>query len=272
MNRSVVAFVLITASCAAQEQSPPPPSPPPKIEPMPMAYPPAAVVITEVLFRVPRGEAGDAGKDGARQATGDEFIEVANLSDKPVQLKGWRLIDSNCYAGLTDKGKRPFKATDVRADGKGVAFVFPELELKPGQVAVVFNGFEGSPKGPVGSTAAAGAANEHFAGAFVFAIRPTDKYAGLGDKGDWVMLISAEGELLESVGWGAPETLPPGACLSKRQGPAEPAGSITRTSRMSGFNDHAEVSGGAAFSPGVFATAQSSDTGVRRNVPKEGPK
>src|SRR5690606_27204449 len=34
--------------------------------------------ITEVLFNVPSGAKGDANGDGERDATGDEFIEIAN--------------------------------------------------------------------------------------------------------------------------------------------------------------------------------------------------
>ena len=263
MKRIIFPVCLCGSMCFAQDHPQQP-----KIEPMPMAHPPAAVVITEVLFRVPRGDAGDAGMDGKRQATGDEFVEIANLSDKPVQLKGYRLIDSNCYATLTEKGKKPLKPADIRADGKSAAFVFPELELKPGQVAVVFNGFEGMPKGPVGKPDKAAEPNENFGGAFVFALRPEDKYAGFGDKGDWVMLISGEGELLEAISWGAPETPAPATSGRTREAPAEPAGSITRTSRMRGFKDHAEVSGGALFSPGVFTPRSPGGESVT-NVPKK---
>lgn len=249
-----IAMGLVVAQAAAQAPvQPGGPPHQPKIEPMPMAFPPAPVVITEVLYRVPRGEAGDAGRDGKRQATGDEFVELTNLSDKPVQLKGYRLLDSNCYGMLTDKGKNPFHPSEVKADGRHFAFVFPELELKPGQVVVVFNGFEGLPTGPVGKADKAPEPNPGFGGAFVFAIRPEDKYSGFGDKGDWVMLVADDGELLEAVGWGVPETAAPMTGGRNREVKNEPVGSITRTSRMSGFRDHAEVYGGVLFSPGVFS-------------------
>ena len=243
-------------------------APPKRIEPMPMARPPADIVITEVLFRVPRGDSGDANGDGRRNATGDEFIEIANLGEKPVNIGGYRLIDSNSYAGLTDKGKRPFNASEIKADGKGVSFVFPELELAPGEVVVLFNGFEGLPPGDIGTWQKAAAPNPRFGTARVFALRPEDKFAALGDKGDWVMLITDSGEILETVRWGSPETQPPADSGHTREAPTEPPGSVARRNRTSGFQDHAELYGGALFSPGSFVP-KPSDPGTAVSRPRE---
>src|SRR5437870_5538652 len=44
-------------------------------------------LITEILYAVPSGERGDANADGTRDAVGDEFIELTNPHDKPIQLK-----------------------------------------------------------------------------------------------------------------------------------------------------------------------------------------
>lgn len=46
------------------------------------------LLINEVLARVPDGEAGDASGDGARDAYGDEFVEVWNVGGRAVQLDG----------------------------------------------------------------------------------------------------------------------------------------------------------------------------------------
>jgi hypothetical protein len=69
-------------------------------------------LITEVLFAVPTGETdGDADQSGTRSATGDEFIELINPHTKPINLKGYRLVDGQPIAG---PGSR-----DTRATGGG---------------------------------------------------------------------------------------------------------------------------------------------------------
>ncbi|MCE7974038.1 MAG: lamin tail domain-containing protein [Leptolyngbya sp. PLA1] len=54
-------------------------------------------MITEVLYDVPGRLAGDANKDGKRTSGGDEFIELANLSDSSINLKGYTVLDSNAW-------------------------------------------------------------------------------------------------------------------------------------------------------------------------------
>ncbi|MCC6951458.1 MAG: hypothetical protein IT433_08425 [Phycisphaerales bacterium] len=53
--------------------------------------------ITETLYDVPGRLAGDANKDGKRTSGGDEFIELANLSATPINLKGYTVLDSNAW-------------------------------------------------------------------------------------------------------------------------------------------------------------------------------
>ena len=55
--------------------------------------------ITEVLFNVPSESTGDANKDGVRHAAGDEFIELANPFDSPVNLKGYVLFNRRSSFG-----------------------------------------------------------------------------------------------------------------------------------------------------------------------------
>lgn len=77
--------------------------------------------ITEVLYDVPGRLAGDANKDGKRTSGGDEFIELANLSSAPINLKGYTVLDSNAWEareeslGGTSPGSRGARGTSPTA-------------------------------------------------------------------------------------------------------------------------------------------------------------
>lgn len=64
-------------------------------------------LISEILAAVPSGPQGDASGDGTRQAIGDEFIELFNPHDKPIQLKGYTLVDAGGYQPGAPKPARP---------------------------------------------------------------------------------------------------------------------------------------------------------------------
>src|SRR5438309_1433133 len=66
----------------------------PSATPVPYPHP----LISEVLYSVPSGQRGDANADGERDAVGDEFIELVNPHDKPIQLKGYTLMDADAYS------------------------------------------------------------------------------------------------------------------------------------------------------------------------------
>jgi FlaG/FlaF family flagellin (archaellin) len=87
-----------------------------------------ALVVNEVLYDPPPGPAGDAGGDGERDATDDEFIELFNASETTaLDLSGYELID----------------------DGVGVRHVVPVGTTLPARTAlVVFGG--GTPTGVFG--------------------------------------------------------------------------------------------------------------------------
>lgn len=53
----------------------------------------AVVVITEVLADPPTGLDGDSNRDGVRNSNEDEFVEIWNTSNYPVQIGGWQLFD-----------------------------------------------------------------------------------------------------------------------------------------------------------------------------------
>jgi hypothetical protein len=217
-----------------------------------MMLAPPGPTITEVLYIVPQKLAGDASQDGSRHATGDEFVELANTGDKPVDLKGWALVDSDSWWFLTDNGKKPLDLKS-KPDGKDFLFVFPACTLKPGEVAVVFNGLEQKPVGPTGTGEAAAGKNDKFAGALVFTMKAATGKVGFGNDGDWVALVSPEGKFVEVVKWGKPDHDPPKDAGAVAEAPADPKGSAQREAAGGRFVDHAALGDKSRlFSPGEF--------------------
>jgi hypothetical protein len=209
--------------------------------------------ITEVLFNVPRGEAGDADRDGVRRATDDEFVELFNGGDATIDLAGYRLISRLAWADRDEPG----------GGSKGVRFTFPEgSALEPGQLVVVFNG---GPKarvpGPVGDAEQPPASgNPRFDGAMVFT-------AGLGgnkafaNAGDFVLLLDPAGRPVDGVVWGEPSVSPPNADAGGPWGgyrlqrvDDDPGGSVQRLGAYGDLEAHRSIDG-RRFSPGVMPTA-----------------
>ena len=88
-------------------------------------FPRPQVVINEVLADPPPGLPGDANRDGLRDSSQDEFIELLNIGDTPVDIGGWLLGD------------------------RSPTFQFPEGTLiAPGEYVVLFGG--GTPEGFTG--------------------------------------------------------------------------------------------------------------------------
>lgn len=213
----------------------PAPGTPPEPQPVrPIAAEFPSPIITEILYAVPSDARGDANQDGTRQVAGDEFIEISNPHDRPIQLKGWSITD----------GSNPAKPQ--------VRFVFPACELAPGGVVVVFNGHQGAIPGPVGDEKAAAKANPRFAGALVFTMRAKGSRNALSNAGDMVNLTSPEGRLVQRVRWGK-ATEPAGRAVLEETAPTTSKGSVFRTSVLKGgewrphADEHAEP-----FSPGAL--------------------
>ncbi|MFA6045777.1 MAG: hypothetical protein WC718_12405 [Phycisphaerales bacterium] len=287
------ASVLSLAAGQAIGQSAPPAAASPAATPatghaVPFPHP----LITEVLFNVPTGAKGDANGDGTRDAVGDEFVELINPHDKPIDLKGYVLTDSAGWPGPTvanpeaidaaaddaaegasppkpareadNKKKTPAKkppsskAPAAPKPGEtrrgAVRFVFPSLVLKPGERVVVFNGYKQKFDGPAGGAGAAPAAkNPKFGEAFVFSMHNDSKFNSFSNTGDWVGLQSPSGEAVETLVWGLPKTLPPKAILSEEV--TADSGSVQRSAIDGPFERHQDLPGdaaGKAFSPGEF--------------------
>jgi hypothetical protein len=222
-------------------------------------------VITEVLYAVPKE--GDADQDGTRSATGDEFIELVNPHDKPINLKGYTLTDGKSQAqakqeakpaegSKTDvKGKPKKEATGHRPEESRVRFTFPELTLQPGEVVVVFNGYESHTPGPVGDAKAAGAKNDKFSNAYVFSMHCKSQYMALANAGDCVLLSDPEGNAVESVTWGNTADKKPEKAAPVTHKAPESRGSVQRTSATGEFVAHQDLPSpyaGTPWSPGKF--------------------
>lgn len=236
-------------------------------------------LITEILFAVPGGDRGDANADGVRDALGDEFIELVNPHDKPIQLKGYTLVDSAGWAPGAAKPapKTEQKPGDKPAEGAGgdaaakpskemprgeIRFVFPELELKPGEVVVVFNGYQQKMEGEVGGTTKAAKKNEKFHGAYVLSMKNESPYAALGNEGDFVVLSDPSGKPVHVVKWGTTGKTPPKEALVTEEAPAS-IGSVQRNGVGGKLVPHKSLPGelaGTMFSPGVFALKASAET------------
>lgn len=200
-----------------------------------IAYP--HPLITEVLYAVPAGEAGDSNGDGVRDAVGDEFIELFNPHDRPIQLRGYTLTDRQQFSS---RDGTPF--TTLR-------FTFPSLELNPGEVAVVFNGHWQRWSGPVGDSARAAAGNPRFAGARIFTMNNVSARSGFANSGDCAILWSPRGDPLHAIHWG--DAQPPAKTAFVEQAPSLKDQSITRHERNAPLVAHPLVRG-KRFSPGVF--------------------
>lgn len=200
--------------------------------PIPFPHP----QITEVLFNVPVGDDFDANRDGRRDATGDEFIEIANPFSRPIQLEGYTLSSR-------------LSAPD-RDTGKGVRFVFPACELPPNGIVVVFNGFDSSIEGPVGSPETAPEApNKRFSGALVFTTGNTARQRALSNSGDFILLSAPDGSPIDCITWGAPRPPPPTDALRIEEVHHNPKGSVQRLTPGAEIEPHPEIDG-APFSPG----------------------
>jgi hypothetical protein len=208
----------------------------------PVAFP--HPLITEVLFAVPTGEAGDANRDGQRQVAGDEFVELINPHGQAINLRGYTLMN------------RPSGS----AGAPTVRFTFPAMTLDPGQVVVVFNGHDANIPGPVGTARAAPTGrNPNFDEAWVFSMQAPSSRSAFTNSGDWLALHAPgpglrPGDAVQVVRWGRPEGTPPPAPLIE-EAPSNPKGSVTRRTLAGGWVS-SEALDAQPFSPGRWIDAE----------------
>lgn len=170
MKTRILAPALLAAVCSAN------------LATQPTEYP--HPMITEVLFNVPQGDEGDANRDGVRDATGDEFVEIGNPNPRPMNLKGYRIVSRLAYNEANPR--------------RGVYFTFPDFELPAHSVALVFNGFGASIPGPVGNTEKGPeTSNEHFGSGFVFSMQMSARNNALSNTADFVLLLDPAGRPVE---------------------------------------------------------------------------
>lgn len=204
-------------------------------------------LITEVLFNVPKE--GDANGDGARQVGGDEFVELTNPHGKPISLKGYALLDRN----EPDKGQ--FK------------FVFPDLTLEPGQVAVVFNGCDQDWSGDIGDAETIPRRGiPAFGNAYIFTARCKSGMCSFANDGDFVLLVAPRGAPVHAITWGDSDPPPPKSTPLIEKAPGPRGGSIQRESMTGRLAEHTRLNG-LAFSPGKFPITDDDESG-----PDAGPK
>jgi hypothetical protein len=215
-------------------------------------------LITEVLFAVPTRD-GDANKDGTREANGDEFIELYNPHDKPIQLRGYTLSGKGPRGGQgasgapSAKGERKFST---------LRFTFPTFELQPGEVAVVFNGYAQSWSGPVGDALRAPEGpNEHFENARVFSMKVESARLGLVNTADFVLLTAPSGQKVHCIHWG--DIRPPEGVARAEEAPST-QGSVTRLTPAGELVAHPSLDG-LRFSPGKFPLI--ADAPAKKSLP-----
>lgn len=232
----VVPLIVMLAIQAGQAPDPVPAAPDPEAtdeaKPLvPFPHP----LITEVLFAVPTS-GGDANKDGARHATGDEFIEITNPHAEAINLAGYRLLDRH------------------RGEEGRFSFTFPDMMLKPGQTVVVFNGLDAKWTGPVGDThRAPPGPNPLFEGAFLFTADVRSRFTALANTADFVLLENALSIPVQVVVWGEPDQAPPAEAFHTDTISIVEYASVQRTSATGPMVAHTriELTERIKCSPGV---------------------
>jgi hypothetical protein len=212
--------------------SEPPPEPPPPPPPVPK---PGDLVINELMFDPPAGTAGDANKDGTRDATNDDFIEIVNVTNEARNLEGVFLEND--------------------ADKK-VLFTFLKGVYLPGRTAVVIFG------GGMGNDQEVGTNKPHskFSGALVY----KSSALSLTIAAKKIMLRSADKELLDHFEFGLDDNCPAKSIAqSINRSPDLQSGTCIR---------HTEISPtGLLFSPGAWSDGRpfTEPPPIREEIPIE---
>ncbi len=122
------------------------------------------LVINEYLADPPDDMSGDANGDGSRSSSQDEFVEIVNRTNEPVDLSGYRLSDADAVRHLFNAG----------------------TIIPPFEAVVVFGG--GTPKGTFGNAAENGLVFKASSGGL-----------SLNNGGDTLKLEDAQGRLIQEI-------------------------------------------------------------------------
>jgi len=195
-------------------------------------------MISEVLFAVPTGNEGDANKDGKRQVSGDEFIELVNPHDRAIELRGYTLTDGSA---------------NVKSQ---LRFTFPAMILPAHAVVVVFNGHDSKISGPIGDAKAAPVGvNDNFHKAAVFSMRELSSRVSFSNAGDAACLKAPDGKPVQRVRWGKADEKAGGTgFMLDELAPVTTKGSVQRdgVGKEGTWKVHTELDA-TPFSPGSFA-------------------
>ncbi|HYY99483.1 MAG TPA: lamin tail domain-containing protein, partial [Pyrinomonadaceae bacterium] len=134
---------------------------------------PPAFVINEVLADPPNGADGDANHDGVRSGSDDEFVEMVNGSESPIDLTGWTL-----------------RTRALNGTRESVRHRFDEgSSLPAGEALVLFGGGEVNAEDPV------------FGGAMVAHV--STRSLSLTNAGLTILVRDAAGNLVTQFTYGA---------------------------------------------------------------------
>ncbi|HEV2704822.1 MAG TPA: lamin tail domain-containing protein [Pyrinomonadaceae bacterium] len=173
------------------------------------------LVFNEVLADPPDGVNGDANRDGTRSGADDEFVELVNATDAPLDVSGWTL-KTRALSGASETTRHTFAA---------------RTSIPPGDALVLFGG----------GGANFDAAHAAFGGAQVF----TASSGGLSltNAGLSLLVRDAEGNLVAQLSYGTPSDNLGGDSLNQ---------SLTRSPDITGqLVRHTDAAPSRRFSPGV---------------------
>lgn len=238
-TRSCTALLLATIAAAPGEARAQPllPEAGPALDPGAGEVPFPHPALIEVFFGgLPRAIPGDANLDGQRSATGDEFVEIMNPHDRPIDLAGYRIEDG-----------------EPNSEWR-LVWTFPPFSLAPGERVVVFNGFRNDEiPGDDGVAARPPRMkNPHFGDAWVFSMEVVEPWRAFTNEADYCLLRDPEGRPVDVVAWGRnPERSmePPADALRTAIVPEGLQGSFQRLEPFGPMILHKDIDG-RLFSPG----------------------
>lgn len=210
-------------------------------------------VISEVLFSVPKD--GDPNQDGVSNPVGDEFVELINPHDRPIDLAGYVIADKKGAASPTGGG--------------GVRFRFPTCILQPGETALIFNGYLSHIPGPVGSMdRPPSRANERFNNAWVFSVSNTSGTCAFSNAADICVLVTPDAKPIDFLAWGPTEPTPPVDVPRAQYFKTVRDTSVQRPAGEGRFVLHREIDS-KPFSPGRVPTR--AGAGAKSGAPADPP-